>query len=158
MNDPLVRWGDDRSGSIGIVLCKTTHYNDVILTTMASQITSLTVALNRLFRRRSKKTSKLRVNDFCVGNSPRPVNSPHKGPVTRNRFPFDYVIMTGKTPRLSSIGHRFEAYVSDRCLIDQSGTKWWSNDDQKWTVIRRALSPRYSQEAPHKTHRTPKIN
>ena len=38
--------------------------------------------LNRLFRRRSKKTSKLRVTGLCVGNSPGPVNSPHKGPVT----------------------------------------------------------------------------
>ena len=49
--------------------------------------------LNRLFRRRSKKTSKLRVTGFCVGNSPGPVNSPHKGPVTRKMFPFDHVIM-----------------------------------------------------------------
>ena len=37
---------------------------------------------NRLFRRRSKKTSKLRVTGLCVGNSPGPMNSPHKGPVT----------------------------------------------------------------------------
>ena len=42
--------------------------------------------LNRLFRHRSKKTSKLRVTDLCVGNSPGPVNSPHKGPVTRKCF------------------------------------------------------------------------
>ena len=49
--------------------------------------------LNRLFRRRSKKTSKLRVTGLCVGNSPGPVNSPHKGPVTRKMFPFDDVIM-----------------------------------------------------------------
>ena len=49
--------------------------------------------LNRLFRRRSKKTSKLRVTGFWVGNSPGPVNSPHKGPVTRKMFPFDDVIM-----------------------------------------------------------------
>ena len=49
--------------------------------------------LNRLFRRRSKKTSKLRVTGFCVGNSPGPVNSPHKGPVTRKMFPFEDVIM-----------------------------------------------------------------
>ena len=49
--------------------------------------------LNRLFRRRSKKTSKLRVTGLCVGNSPVPVNSPHKGPVTRKMFPFDDVIM-----------------------------------------------------------------
>ena len=49
--------------------------------------------LDRLFRRRSKKTSKLRVTGLCAGNSPGPVNSPHKGPVTRKMFPFDDVIM-----------------------------------------------------------------
>ena len=49
--------------------------------------------LNRLFRRRSKKTWKLLVTGLCVGNSPGPVNSPHKGPVTRKMFPFDDVIM-----------------------------------------------------------------
>ena len=51
--------------------------------------------LNRLFRRRSKKTSKLCVTGLCVGNSLGPVNSPHKGPVTRKMFPFDDVIMSG---------------------------------------------------------------
>ena len=49
--------------------------------------------LNGLFRSRSKKTSKLRVTGLCVGNSPGPVNSLHKGPVTRKMFPFDDVIM-----------------------------------------------------------------
>ena len=53
--------------------------------------------LTRLFRHRSKKTSKLRVTGLCVGNSPGPVNSPHKGPVTRKMFPFDDVIMKGWT-------------------------------------------------------------
>ena len=43
--------------------------------------------LNCLFRRRSKKTSKLRVTGLCAGNSP------HKWPVTRKMFPFDDVIM-----------------------------------------------------------------
>ena len=50
--------------------------------------------LNRLFRRRSKKTSKLRVTGLCVGNSPLPVNSPRKGPVTRKLCPFDDYIMS----------------------------------------------------------------
>ena len=36
--------------------------------TIAPQITSL---LNRLFERKSKKTSKLRVTGLCAGNSPR---------------------------------------------------------------------------------------
>ena len=54
--------------------------------------------LNRLFERRSKKTSKIRVTGLCVGNSPGPVNSPHKGPVTRKMFPFDDVIMEPLPP------------------------------------------------------------
>ena len=49
--------------------------------------------LNRLFGRWSKKTSKLRITGLCMGNSPGPVNSPHKGPVTRKMFPFADVIM-----------------------------------------------------------------
>ena len=47
--------------------------------------------LNRLFKRRSKKTPKLRVTGLCEGNSP--VNSPHKGPVTWKISPLDDVIM-----------------------------------------------------------------
>ena len=49
--------------------------------------------LNRLFRCRSKKTSKLRVTGLCAGNSPGPVNSPQKVPIMRKMFPFDDVIM-----------------------------------------------------------------
>ena len=49
--------------------------------------------LNRLFRRRSKKTSKLRVTGLCAGNSPVTVEFPHKWAVTRKMFPFDDVIM-----------------------------------------------------------------
>ena len=60
------------------------HYSDVIMGAMVSQITSLTVVLlNRLFRRRSKKTSKLPVTGLCEA----------KWPVTRKMFPFDDVIM-----------------------------------------------------------------
>ena len=51
------------------------------------------LSLNRLLRRRSKKTSKLRVTGLCAGNSPVTVDSPHKGPVTRKMFPFYDVIM-----------------------------------------------------------------
>ena len=55
--------------------------------------------LNRLFRRRWKKTSKLRVTGLCVGNSPGPVNSPHKGPFTRKMFPFDDVFMAASVSK-----------------------------------------------------------
>ena len=49
--------------------------------------------LNRLFRRRLKKTSKLRVTGLCAGIHRGPVNSLHKWLVTRKMFPFDDIIM-----------------------------------------------------------------
>ena len=51
--------------------------------------------LNPLFKRRSKKASKLRSASlaFVHGVHRWPVNSPHKWPVTRKMFPFDDVIM-----------------------------------------------------------------
>ena len=77
--------------------------------------------LSRLFRRRSKKTSKLRVTGLCVGNSPGPVNSPHKGPVTRKMFPFDDVIMNldhlfanVRTIGISNICSSFEGLTTRR--------------------------------------------
>ena len=56
--------------------------------------------LNRLFRRRSKKTPKLRVTSLCQGNSRWPMISPHKGPVTPKMFPFDDVIKQALNGRL----------------------------------------------------------
>ena len=50
--------------------------------------------LNRLFRRRSKKTSKLRVTGLCAGNSPGTGEFPAQKAVTRKMFPFDDVSMS----------------------------------------------------------------
>ena len=47
------------------------HYNDVIMSSMASQITSLTIVYSSVYsRRRSKKMSKLRVAGLYGGSSP----------------------------------------------------------------------------------------
>ena len=47
------------------------HYNDVIMDTMASQITRLmTVYLSVYLRCKSKKPTKLRVTGLCAENSP----------------------------------------------------------------------------------------
>ena len=49
----------------------TEHYYDVLMGVMASQITRpQDCLLNRLFRRRSKQTTKFRVAGFYAGNSP----------------------------------------------------------------------------------------
>ena len=48
--------------------------------------------LNRLFRHRSKKTSKLHITGLCAGISPEAGEFPaHKWPVMRKMFPFDHV-------------------------------------------------------------------
>ena len=49
--------------------------------------------LNRVFQRKSKKISKLRVTGFVRGIHRGPVNFPHKWPVARKMFPFYDVIM-----------------------------------------------------------------
>ena len=49
----------------------TTDYIDVIMSPMASQITSITIVYSTAyFRRSSNKTSKLSVTGLCAGNSP----------------------------------------------------------------------------------------
>ena len=70
------------------------HYNDVIMGTIASQITSLTIVYSIIYsdadQRKHQSSASLA---FVRGIHRGPVNSPHKGPVTRTMFPFDDVIM-----------------------------------------------------------------
>ena len=51
--------------------------------------------LNRVFRSRSKKTSKLRVTGLCEGNSPVTGEFPSQWDSKVEMFPFDDVIMWG---------------------------------------------------------------
>ena len=70
------------------------HYNDVIMSTVASQITSLTIAYSTVYsgadQRKHQSSASLA---FVRGIHRSPVNSTHKGLVTRKMFPFDDVIM-----------------------------------------------------------------
>ena len=76
--------------SYGLVI----HYNDVIMGAIASQITSLTIVFSTVYldtdQRKHQSSASLA---FVRGIHRRPVNSPHKWPVTRKMFPFDDVIM-----------------------------------------------------------------
>ena len=70
------------------------HYNDVITSTMASQITGPTIVCSTVYSRcRTKRHQSSASLAFVRGIHWWPVNSPHKGPVTRKMFPFDDVIM-----------------------------------------------------------------
>ena len=56
---------------VAIMIMMMRHYNDVIMSKIASQITSVsTVYSTVFFGHRSKKTSKLRATGLCAGNSP----------------------------------------------------------------------------------------
>ena len=71
------------------------HYDDVIMTMLASQITSLPVVCSIVYsdvnqRKHQSSASLAFVREIHRG----PVNFPHKWPVTRKMFPFDDVIMT----------------------------------------------------------------
>ena len=71
------------------------HYDDVIMGTIASQITSLTIVYSTVYSGadQSKHQSSASLA-FVWGIHRGPVNSPRKWPVTRKMFPFDDVIMT----------------------------------------------------------------
>ena len=70
------------------------HYGDVMMTRMASWITSLTIVYSIVYsgvdQRKLQSSASLA---FVRWIHRRPVNSPHKWPVTRKMFPFDDVIM-----------------------------------------------------------------
>ena len=72
------------------------HYHNVMMSVMAYQITSRTIVYSAVYSGtdQSKHQSSASLA-FVRGNHRWPVNSPHKGPVTRKIFPFDDVIMNG---------------------------------------------------------------
>ena len=70
------------------------HYSDVTMNVMASQITSLTIVYSTVYSgadQRKHQSSATLAFVWAIHRDP--VNSPHKGPVTRKMFPFDDVIM-----------------------------------------------------------------
>ena len=74
------------------------HYNDVIMSAMASQITSITIVYSVYSGSDQRKHQSSASLAFVRGIHRWPVNSPHKRPVTRKMFLFDDVIMWGYYP------------------------------------------------------------
>ena len=74
--------------------CNNHHYDDVIMTVMASQITSLTIVYSTVYSDADQRKHQSSASLAFVGGIHRgPVNSPHKWPVPRKIFPFDDVLM-----------------------------------------------------------------
>ena len=83
------------SGVTSALMCLISHYCDVIMGAVTSQITSLTIVYSTVYsdadQRKQQSSASLA---FVRGIHRRPVNSPRKWPVTRKKLPFDDIIMT----------------------------------------------------------------
>ena len=96
------RWFDTQSRSLSRH-CNDL-YGDVIMSTIASQFTSLAIVSSTVYsdadQRKHQSSASLA---FARGLHRGPVNSPHKWPVTRKMLPFDDVIMSMKSDTLSCV-------------------------------------------------------
>ena len=91
---PFEIYHEKRLGLWNLNVLISQHYNDVIMSEVASQITSFTIAYSSIYsgtdQRKHQSSASLA---FVRGIHLWPVNSPDKGPVTRKMFPFDDIIM-----------------------------------------------------------------
>ena len=70
------------------------HYNDVMMSATTSQVTSVTIVYSRVYSSADQRKHQSSASLAFVKRIHRwPMNSPHKGPVTRKMFPFGDVIM-----------------------------------------------------------------
>ena len=69
------------------------HYSDVKRGTVASPITSFTIVYSTVYSGKGERDQSSASLALVRGIHWWPVNSPHKGPVTRKMVPFDDVIM-----------------------------------------------------------------
>ena len=85
------------------------HYSDVIMSAIASQITRLTIVCSTVYSDADQRKHRSSASMAFV----RPVNSPHKGSVTRKMFPFDDVIMFIwlERKRIASMGNGSTKYL-----------------------------------------------
>ena len=102
------------------------HYGDVIISTMASQITSLTIVYSTIYlgadQRKHQSSASMA---FVRGIHWWPVNSLHKWPVTLKMFPFDDVIMCNKFFKnvWDSQAVKGQFLYSDRVVFHEIGIK-----------------------------------
>ena len=79
------------------------HCSDVIMSVMTSQITSLLIVYSTVYsdadQRKHQSSASLA---FVRGIHRRPVNSPHKWPVTRKMYPFDDVTKDNQASNINS--------------------------------------------------------
>ena len=98
------------------------HYNRVIMSAMASQVTSLTIVYSTaVYSRRWLKEHQSSASlAFVRGIHRWPMNSQHKGPVTRKMFPFDDVIIgvvVWNIIECNILWHICCEIIDNRCIV-----------------------------------------
>ena len=103
------------------ILIPALHYSDVIMSMMASPITSVSIVYLTVCsgtdQRKHQSSASLA---FVRGIHRWPVNSPHKGPVTRKMFPFDDVTMHN-----SNLQHHDMSTDNQELAWCQLCRHWW---------------------------------
>ena len=99
------------------------HYYDVIMGAIASQNTSLTIVYSNVYlgadQRKHESSGSLA---FVQGIHRGPVNSPHKWPVTRKMFPFDW---RHHVIQLRTSRDWFRQRLETEQAISNYQTLWW---------------------------------
>ena len=102
------------------------NYDDVTMSLMASQITSLTIVYPTVYsgadQREHQSSASLA---FVWGIHLGPVNSPHKWPVTRKMFPFDDVIMITVCRSSRAIFHKSHWWIAYNA--HKNGIQLWAS-------------------------------
>ena len=138
-------WGNDL-----LPVWRLTHHDDVTMSGMASQITSLTIVYSTVYtgadQRKHQSPASLA---FVRGIHRGPVNSPHKWPVTRKLFPFDDVIMHCPNQYFFIV----KLTIENKCqwnlksniffLPRKSYTKWRLCCHVPWKLLKIATKPKH---------------
>ena len=111
------------------------HYSGVMMSAIASQITSLMIVYSTVYSSADQRTHQNSASlAFVLGIHRWPVNSPHKGPVTRKMFPFDDVIMQQGRHRTRE-QHFATVLIANHIIMLASYMRWYLTHGQNTTVF-----------------------
>ena len=121
-----------KSHTLSTSNCQKWYNGFSAIITETSQMTSLTIIYSTVNSGadQTKKHQSSASLAFVWGIHRRPVNSPHKWPVTRKMFPFDDVIMMNIIPHI----HQSCSQYLHICSCIWSGNVCYKSDNTRFTV------------------------
>ena len=125
---------------MGLFQSSLKHYNDVIMSTMVSQMTGVSIVCWTVGSGTDQRKHQSSASPAFVRGIPRwPVNSPHKETVTRKKLPFDDVIMihshTRARPSGQDIGVFYEFTMPYNCCTVFNALLCWTELLWHQTVV-----------------------